>query len=213
VHDGRNVWTNIGHAPLKEQILANLTAQEIPSSGAVTKLVENAGQRYDVLLESLRPPHALVIVGDGVSADMLARLSHQLGWSTTRVSTIQPAGQAQNHVRHVFASPHSLTTEVTFDSHTSVVVMTHRMERDLAYIAPLMATPVGYIGVIGSRQRADQVHAAFPQADHRLHVPAGLDIGSETPQEIALAIVAEILALRNDRTGGPLIRSQTSIHP
>jgi xanthine dehydrogenase accessory factor len=213
VHGESSVWTNIGHAPLQRQVLANLVAQSFPSHAAVTGQVEDAGQRYDVLLESLRPPHALVVIGDAVGADMLASLSHQLGWSTTLVRTTRPADRAPSEVRHVYATSHSLTSEVAFDSQTSAVVMTHRLERDLAYIAPLLATPVRYIGVIGSRQRADQVHAAFPNADHRLHVPAGLDVGSETPQEIALAIAAEILAVRNGRSGGPLIRSQTSIHP
>jgi xanthine dehydrogenase accessory factor len=213
VHGESSVWTNIGHVPLKRQVLANLATQQPGPAAAVTGHVENAGQRYDALLETLGPPHALVIIGDAIGAEILAGLSHQLGWFTTLVSTSQPASQTPSEVRHVYATPHSLTSAVALDSQTSVVVMTHRLERDLAYLAPLMAAPVHYIGVIGSRHRADQVRAAFPQADQRLHVPAGLDVGSETPQEIALAIAAEILAIRNGRSGGSLIRTQTSIHP
>lgn len=205
-HD--DTWTDIDDAALEERILASLA----PFSAAATTLVEHGGHRYDVLLESLHPPHALVVIGDSVGAHMLASLSHQLGWHTTLVSTSEPASQPPDGVRHALALPHSLATAVTFDNQTSAVVMTHRLERDLAYATSLMATPVRYIGVMGSRQRAGQIRAIFPK-DDRLHAPAGLDVGSETPQEIALAIAAEILALRNGRSGGPLTHSQTPIHP
>jgi xanthine/CO dehydrogenase XdhC/CoxF family maturation factor len=143
---------------------------------------------------------------------MLARLSLQLGWNTTLVNTHHPVDQQRDDIQRILATPRSLTSEVTFDNQTSAVVMTHRLELDLAYVTPLMATAVHYIGVIGSRQRAEQVRAALPNADDRLHVPAGLDVGSETPQEIALAIAAEILALRNGRHGGSLVRSHMPIH-
>ncbi|WP_239950117.1 XdhC family protein [Dyella terrae] len=205
-------WTNITHSALEQQILAHLAQTTTLPGNAMATRLHDAERHHDVLLECLQPPHALVVVGDGVGAGMLARLSHQLGWHTTLVGTSETANSEDGGVHRVFATPATLTAAVTLDSLTSVVVMTHRLERDLAYLAPLMATPVRYIGVIGSRQRAEQIRAAFPD-DDRLHAPAGLDVGSETPQEIALAIAAEILATRNGRSGGSLIRSQAPIHP
>jgi xanthine dehydrogenase accessory factor len=209
-HSGR--WTNIIHSALEQQILAHLTQMATPPSHAVTTRLHDAGEHHDVLLECLQPPHALVVIGDSVGAGMLARLSHQLGWHTTLVGTHETASPEEDGVHYVVATPLTLTAAVTLDSLTSVVVMTHRLERDITYVASLMATPVRYIGVMGSRQRAEQIQAAFP-GDERLHAPAGLDVGSETPQEIALAIAAEILATRNGRSGGPLIHSQAPIHP
>ena len=203
-----DTWTDIADAALEARVLASLA----PFSGAAAIHLEHAGQRYDVLLESLHPPHALVVIGDSVGAHMLASLSQQLGWHTTLVSTSEPGDPPPAGVRLALALPHSLASIVTFDNQTSAVVMTHRLERDLAYATSLMATPVRYIGVMGSRQRAGQIRAIFPK-DDRLHAPAGLDVGSETPQEIALAIAAEILALRNGRSGGPLMHSLTPIHP
>ncbi|QNK01231.1 XdhC family protein [Dyella telluris] len=207
-----SVWTNIGQPDLERQILAVTTTQSAALSVATAIHVEHAGQRHEILLETLHPPHALVIIGDGVGAHMLAALSLQLGWHTTLVGTGEPADPAPAGVEHVVALPHALTSTVAFDHQTSAVVMTHRLERDLAYATSLMGTPVRYIGVIGSRQRASQIRAIFPE-DDRLHAPAGLDVGSETPAEIALAIAAEILALRNGRRGGPLVHSQMPIHP
>jgi xanthine/CO dehydrogenase XdhC/CoxF family maturation factor len=152
-------------------------------------------------------------VGDSAAANLLAQLGHQLGWRTTVVSTREAVDRVPDGLQRVYKTPAALIADLPLDAQTSVVVMTHRLELDLAYVAPLLATPVRYVGVIGSRQRADQVRTAFPRADDRLHVPAGLDVGSETPQEIALAIAAEILALRNGRSGGSLVHTRTSIHP
>jgi len=212
VRGNGNAWTNIQDDTLKACVLACMAAQSPTSSTAVSTELEHAGHHHDVLLESLHPPHALVIIGDSVSAHMLATLSHQLGWHTTLVSMGNTENAIPAGVLHVEALPHSLASVLAFDNQTSAVVMTHRLERDLAYATALMATPVRYIGVMGSRQRAGQIRAIFPE-DHRLHAPAGLDVGSETPQEIALAIAAEILALRNGRRGGPLTHSQAPIHP
>lgn len=206
-----HAWTNIEHPPLQRQILATLE-QQPGLNGAAARRVDEADRQHEVLLEALHPPHALVVVGDGMGATLLARLSTQLGWRTTLVGTHHHEAPEEPGVHHVLATPQSLAATMTLDNLTSVVVMTHRLERDLAYVAALMATSVRYIGVIGSRRRAEEICAAFPN-EPRLHAPAGLDVGSETPQEIALAIAAEILALQHGRSGGPLNRSREPIHP
>lgn len=212
VHSGRTLWSNIGHAPLGERVLAELAASSMDGSAAVARPLESSGMRYDILLESLRPPLALVVIGDGADAAALARLSRQLGWHTTMVSPQEPQRQLDG-VHQLTASPRELSGRVSLDSMTAVVVMTHRLEHDLAYLGELLDTPVPYLGAIGSRQRAEQIRAALPRPDPRLRAPAGLDVGSETPEEIALAIAAEILATRNGRSGGSLVHSQVSIHP
>ncbi|WP_199099143.1 XdhC family protein [Dyella sp. ASV21] len=212
VHGGNHRWSNIESAALGEQVLAT-TLSTASSTAAVVQSVQSQGRRYDVLLEALHPPHALVIIGDSIGAQTLAQLSFQLGWHTTLVSTRRSEGTPLSGIHHLVASPQALVEHIAFDSTTSAVVMTHRLDRDLAYLGPLLATPLHYVGVIGSRQRAAQIRAAFPHADERLHVPAGLDVGSETPQEIALAIAAEVLATRNGRSGGSLKQSRTAIHP
>lgn len=142
----------------------------------------------------------------------LARLSRQLGWHTTVVSQHESRRELDG-VHQLVAPPRLLAGRVVLDSMTAVVVMTHRLEHDLAYLGELLDTPVPYIGAIGSRQRAAQIRASLPCPDPRLRAPAGLDVGSETPEEIALAIAAEILATRNGRSGGSLVHSQVSIHP
>jgi xanthine dehydrogenase accessory factor len=207
-------WSDIEDAVLRNSLSAELLPrQPLPAPAAITRRIMVDGKHYDVLLESLHPPLALIIVGDAVSAHALAELSVRLGWQTTLVDHSHEALEASDGIHRLKAPPKALAAQVVLDAATSVVVMTHRLERDLAYIEALLETPVGYLGVIGSRQRTAHIREAFPQTHPRLHAPAGLDVGSETPQEIALAVAAEILAVRNGRAGGPLSHSQAPIHP
>ncbi len=207
-------WSNIENPSFRDRIAAELLPiRATRANAAVTRHVVMNGKRYDVLIESQPPPHALVIVGDGASARSLAEWSVRLGWQTTLVDYTHESTGEVDGIRLINASPRALTAQVPFDSATSAVVMTHRLERDLAYLEVLLETSIGYLGVIGSRQRTARVREAFPQTQARLHAPAGLDVGSETPHEIAMAVAAEILAVRNGRDGGPLSHSQTPIHP
>lgn len=204
-------WSDIHDDALRSHLEAVLPSFQV-GTAATSVRVESGGRCYDVLVEGLRPSHALVVIGDGIGARMLAELSVQLGWHTTLVDPAQANDDAEGGIRRVAASARSLASRVTLDAMTSAVVMTHRLERDIDYLSALLDSPVSYIGVIGSRQRAVQITAAWARVDERLHVPAGLDVGSETPQEIALAVAAEVLALRNGKQGGLLSQSRTPIH-
>ncbi|RAO76296.1 XdhC family protein [Dyella jiangningensis] len=203
-------WSDIDDDALRSRIEAVLRPAHAMAATSIR--VESDARHYDVLIEPLRPPHALVVIGDGIGARMLGELSMQLGWRTTLVDPAQAGGDTDGGIHRIGASARSLATQVVLDAMTSAVVMTHRLERDLDYVAALLDSGVGYIGVIGSRQRAAQITSALARVDPRLHVPAGLDVGSETPQEIALAVAAEILALRNGKQGGLLSRTGTPIH-
>lgn len=206
-------WDDFDEPSLKQPVIAALETMGAPHANAATRHVEAHGRRYNILLETLRPPDALIVIGDSAAARILAELAYRLGWQTTLVSADSAPAAAIEGVRRVAMSPAALTATLAFDARTSVVVMTHRLALDLAYLGPLLNTSANYIGVIGSRQRAQQIRAAFPATDDRVHVPAGLDVGSETPAEIALAIAAEILAIRNGRRGGSLAHSHVPIHP
>lgn len=203
-------WNDMNDDALRSYVEAVLPPMQ--TAAAMIVRLDIDGRHYDILVEPLRPPHALVVIGDGIGARMLCELSLQLGWHTTLVDPAQVNGDANDGIRRLALSARALANEVVFDAMTSAVVMTHRLERDLDYLTVLLDTPVGYIGAIGSRQRAAQIAAALPQGDPRLHMPAGLDVGSETPQEIALAVAAEILAIRNGKQGGLLSQTRTPIH-
>lgn len=183
--------------------------------GAATLSLPSPLGTLDVLIESVEPPHALVVIGSSAAARALLPLSTALGWQTTLVDHDPAQLQAPDlppGLRTLCTEPEHLQDALPLDGHTSVVVMTHNLERDIAWLAALREAPVAYVGSLGSRERVSRMRHASALAGLRLHAPAGLDIGSETPEEIALAVAAEIMAVINRRTGGPLRDNDGAIH-
>jgi len=82
------------------------------------------------------------------------------------------------------------------------VVMSHNLERDRDYLGQALASPADYIGMLGPRERTRRLLDG--RVDERVFGPVGLDLGSQTPEEIALAILAEIMAVQAVRDGGSL---------
>ncbi len=207
-------WTDIPSPALAERIHAMATAA--PEGTAFVERVDIDGANLDILFEHWRPKPALVLVGYSEVAVALARLAHGLGWQAT---VVEPVGSAPMPARldglssWLHASPERLPAAFPFDRQTAVVVMTHHVERDLAYIRALAPVPLGYLGVIGSRERARRIRDAVAHPATAIHAPAGLDIGSETPQEIALSIAAEIMAALHARSGERLSHAHGAIHP
>jgi xanthine dehydrogenase accessory factor len=159
-----------------------------------------AGGEAEVLIEYVPPPLALLVCGDEREAAPLVALGEGLGWSVRLLG------------KHEDPPP--------LDARSAAVIMTHNDARDLALLPPLLASPAPYVGLLGSRSRttlllADlrKAGALAPDADpSRLSTPAGLDIGAETPGEVALAIVAEIHAVFAGRPGGRLRERPGPLH-
>ena len=202
-------------APALRDHLSGIFASEPPPVDGRVLRFEIDGDASDVLVERLVPPHAVVLIGANASSLALARIAVQLGWKTTVIDP-QP-GDATVHgwptsVRLLHADADALPSRVAFDARTSVVAMTHHLERDLAYLGVLRDHRLAYLGAIGSRERATRVLQTIVRTSTPLRTPAGLDIGSETPEEIALAIAAEILAVLAGRSGSPLSSIEQAIH-
>jgi xanthine dehydrogenase accessory factor len=109
-----------------------------------------------------------------------------------------------------------VTQQVAITAETIAVIMTHNYLDDLAILRWLLASSAQYIGVLGARQRTERLQweagVTASEQRHQLHAPVGLDIGAETPEEIAIAIVAEIQAVINQRAAGFLKHRQAPIH-
>ncbi|MEW9573639.1 XdhC family protein [Rhodanobacter sp. Si-c] len=182
---------------------------------ATVVAVPGTDGRDEVLLEPVQPPHALVVIGSNATSRALLRLAGALGWQTTLVDNDPrrldvsdlPARPAT-----CCAEPARLCETVAFDLQTSVMVVTHSLARDTAYLRALEDVPLAYVGALSSRERAARLLDELEAPEWALHAPAGLDIGANTPEEIALAIVAEILAVQRARAGGPLRVKAGTIH-
>ncbi|MGB9415376.1 MAG: XdhC family protein, partial [Acidobacteriaceae bacterium] len=100
------------------------------------------------------------------------------------------------------------------DARTAAIVMSHSFAQDTFFLESLLQHPLGYLGVLGARRRTLDLLArlgrdAMPPG---LHAPAGLDIGAETPEQIALSILSEVQATFAKRRGGALRERDGSIH-
>ena len=183
---------------------------------------ETSSGRQEILIEPIQAPIALVICGVATGAAPLARIASQLGWRVTitdpRPTSLDPG--LVPDAACVIAPRERLLDFVTFDGRTAAVVMTHNYEWDLSLLTQLLPSSARYVGLLGSHKRAQRVWSDLhdsrlpltAQQRERFHSPAGLDIGSETPDEIALSIIAEIQAAMSDRAGGALRDRREAIH-
>lgn len=172
----------------------------------------------EVLHELVAPPFALLVCGAGADAVPLVSLATGLGWSVT-VSDHRPDHARSD--RFPGATVCLVDPDAVVVEHPSgggcdaAVVMSHNYARDLAQLRALLAAGVPYVGVLGPRRRTermlDEMGASEGEAA-RVYAPIGLDIGAETPDEIALSIVAEVQAVRAGRTGAPLRERDGGIH-
>ena len=173
--------------------------------------------RVRVLYEPLLPPMRLVVCSAGHDAIPLVRQAVELGWRVT-VADVRRALLTEDRfptaASFVDADPERAAQTVEHDARTAVVVMSHNYLRDIAYLRSFLDVPLAYLGLLGPRGRTEQMLAELgrPEAIERLHAPAGLDIGAEGPEEVARAIVAEILAVTRRRPGRPLRERHGPIH-
>lgn len=191
-------------------------AQGLPARHRPSVLrVETTDGMADVLIEHLLPPHVAWLFGVNASSLALARLLGNLGWQATVIDHRETASEAAELLQgahRVHCAPGQVSQQLKLDSRSVALVMTHNLERDIEYLQTLRDAPLAYLGAVGARRRAARLFEATGLEAARLRTPAGLDIGSETPEEIALSIAAEMLAVVNATGGGLLSEINAPIH-
>jgi xanthine/CO dehydrogenase XdhC/CoxF family maturation factor len=169
--------------------------------------------------EPILPPMRLVVCSAGHDAIPLVRQAAELGWWVVVADVRKALLNAERFpgaASFLDADPERAAELIGPDERTAVVVMSHNYLRDIAYLRSFLDAKPGpaYLGVLGPRGRTEQMLAELgrPGDIERLHAPAGLDIGAEGPEEVARAIVAEILAVTRGRSGAPLRDREGPIH-
>lgn len=181
------------------------------------------GGDVDIYLELIQPSISLIIFGGGFDARPVSVLAKSLGWE------VQVTDECVAHIAPVFfptADKLSLCDRSFVDrdfnigEYTACVLMSHNYDYDRDVLRKLLKSPAPYIGILGPRKRFDKMLSEFEQEGitplstdiHRIHSPIGIDLGAETPDEIALSIIGEIQAKFTNRSGGFLKYRQGPIH-
>jgi xanthine dehydrogenase accessory factor len=176
-----------------------------------------------LFFEKVPPPTTLAIFGAGDDAQPLARFAHELGW---RVTIADPRGafataeRFPTAARLVVGPATELVARVAPSAEGLAVVMTHHYVHDVPLLRELLPRPLAYLGLLGPKKRADRILADLerenfplsPAQRERLRAPVGLDIGANTPEQVALAIVAEIQTVLAGRDARPLRERTRPIH-
>jgi xanthine dehydrogenase accessory factor len=178
-----------------------------------TAAIAVAGGETEVFFEVVRPPVRLVIFGAGFDAIPLVAAGQALGWQVI-VTARRPRSIRADEV--INADPKNACARLRPDGRTAAVVMNHNYPDDTEALAALLNSPVRYVGVLGPRARTEKMLTEIGETelDHldRLYAPVGLDIGADAPDEIAAAVVGQIIAVFADRTGGHLRDRLGPIH-
>lgn len=193
-------------------------------------LPSKAGMGYDTVngiavklfMERVQPRPRLILFGAGSGAVPLVQGAKSLQWHVTLVDHRNDYVNRE-HFRiadeRILTSRHSYSEYSVIDG-AFVVIMTHNYELDRMLVQTLLPQSIPYLGVLGSRNRIERMLREI-RHDHgelteevleKLHSPIGLDIGAESPEEIAISILSELVSRKNGRSGQPLRQRKEPLH-
>jgi len=180
------------------------------------ELFERGG--IELFIEGFVPPPRLLIFGAGYDAVALAK---QAGSAGFQIAVVDRRPALLDPDRFPSGSdlrrwtPDGAPTLLPLDDRTYVVVMSHSFTADLEFLRVAARSDVPYLGLLGPRSRGErllELLGSTGSADSRVRGPVGLDIGAEGAEQVAISILAEVLAVRSGRSGVPLRDRKSPIH-
>jgi len=219
VHNGGETRGSLGD-PAVDRAAAEHSLERLkaPHPTSATERIGSA----EFFIEVNAPAPDLVVFGAGYDAVPMTRLAWALGFDVTVVDVREAFLTADRfpHASRVAADFRQLGAAVTLTAGTLVVVMNHHIERDQESLRFALESPAEYVGVLGPRTRLDRLLAGLAERGYtpaasvleRVRNPIGLSVGAETPSEVALSVLGEILAIVRGFDGGFLTGWLGSLH-
>ena len=217
IYPDNTTYTDIQDRELQNAIALDTIAVKNKRKSTVNKYQLSSGS-VEVFIEVIKPPTSLIIFGAGRDVLPVVKLAKAIGW---RVTVVDCRAQETTYQRFTLADKIILTRrdiisqQISVDENTVIVVMTHNYFDDRDIIKFLLPTKIPYLGVMGSKNRIAKIIEELnpPQTQlEKLYSPIGLDIGADTPAEIACAIISEIQAVLNKRDAGFLKHRSQPLH-
>lgn len=205
--------------PLMQDIKETLTVKK-----SSFKSYQQNDNTFNAFLSFISPPISLVIVGAGNDAIPLQSIAETLGWEVTIVDgrhTYAKIERFSSACQIIVSKPEKVLQQIPIDEKTVFVLMTHNYNYDYAILKALLGKNILYIGALGPKKKLDNMITDLKAENiflnekqkNILYGPVGLELGAETPAEIALSITAEIMSVMNNKKGGSLRNLLTEIHP
>lgn len=213
---------SLSDSSLQQQLLAD--AMVVLKTGKSETKMYPAENSVTSFIEMISPPISLIVFGAGNDAIPLVQIANVLGWETIVIDGRPSYATTQRFPvasRILIAKPEPAIAELTFDSRSVAVLMSHNYNYDLAALRTLLPLKPAYLGVLGPKKKLermldelrDERGTSKGETVANVYGPTGLDIGSETAEEIALSIISEIKAVLSGRNGSSLRDKAETIHP
>lgn len=208
--DGAVLHGTTGDAGADAQMAA-LAARLLAARRTEEQPLETAAGTARVFVEAYLPPPRLVIVGAAHIAQPLTTMAQMLGFDVTLIDArawFLTEERFPNVPHRILAWPDKGLAQLTLDRETFLVILSHDPKFEQPALRYALQHPLRYIGAIGSRTtHAERIAAlrreGVSEADiARIHAPIGLDIGAVSPEEVAVSILAEMIAVRSGRGAG-----------
>jgi len=191
----------------------------LPASVALTADGFAIGEGVEaVYLDSLEPPARMIIIGAMEFSAALSAAAHVLGYAVTVCDPRELFTTSERFPGADLAVewPPSYLARTAIDSRTVICHLGHDDRYDVDLLEVALSSPAVYVGAMGSRRTTEKRRTALAERgmdDARLHAPIGLDLGASTPAQVAVSILAEVLAVTNGRVAEPLRATGESIRP
>ena len=221
---GNEVLGDLGSSGLNVAAAAEARAQLALGQNTLRTFGEDGepvGMEVRVFIAAYAPAPVMYIFGAIDFSRAMAKLGKYMGYYVVVVDA-RPIFATKQRIPDadeiVVAWPDEYLRTARIDERTALIVLTHDVKFDIPLLEVAVRTPAGYIGAMGSRRthanRLDALRAAGIGEDDiaRISAPVGLDIGARTPEETAISIAAEIVAMREGRSGGRLSEGSLPVH-
>lgn len=215
------------HHCIPDQQLQNAITTDahraLQSRSSFTKTYLSTGNDYTTHTAYIPPAPQLLVAGAGNDVIPLVKMAALLGWHTIVIDGrpgYATAARFPEATQVLMAKPTQALSQLQTDPYTAAVLMTHNYNYDLALLAQLLPLPLAYIGVLGPVKKLQRMLDELGennicitrQQRERIHGPAGLDLGAETAEEIALSVISEIKSVLSAAAATSLREKTTAIH-
>ncbi|WP_416867148.1 MAG: XdhC family protein [Imperialibacter sp.] len=215
-------YSTIGHANLEALIAADAQKAFVANRPAICQYTVDDAM-VEVLVETLHPGIQLVIFGGGFDAAPVTSMAKNLGWAVTVTDDCIAhlgAKRFPDAENVTLCQRDHVSTDIVFKRFSAAILMSHNYKYDYAVLKELIKNPPAYLGIMGPKKRFDKMVDQLKEEGiypgdawaATVHSPIGLDLGAETPDEIALSVIAEIQAFFNNSKGGYLKHLDGPIH-